>query len=279
MFPWSPDFTFDAGHVVFLGAFYLVVLVIAGSVATAAFRAGRDFRQHRQEAIRWHADFEDLPVSARRCRHDLTGEVRSRTCPNAFDCRECATHPAFVALRAPDFDSVAGTGSDYGLSMPPDRMYHRGHTWAKKEEDGTVTVGLDDLGRRLLGRPDHLELPSCGTRVEANGVAIRAKKGNADVRLLSPVDGTVVEVGSLEDGWLYRVAPPEGDLDTRHLLSGAEVRPWILREVERLQNVLAGEKSGVGLALADGGTPLEDLSVAIPRDDWDRALGEMFLEP
>jgi len=279
MFPWSPDFTFDVGHVIFLGAFYLVVLVIGGSVAMAAFRAIRDFRQQRQEAIRWHGDFEDLPVSARRCRHELTGEVRSRTCPNAFDCRECEAHPALVALRSSDFEATAGTGADYGLSMPPDRMYHRGHTWAKKEEDGTVTVGLDDLGRRLLGHPDRLDLPVSGTRVEANGVAIRAKKGNADVRLLSPVDGTVVQVGSLEDGWLYRVSPPEGGLDTRHLLSGAEVRPWILREVERLQEVLAGEKSGVGLALADGGTPLEDLSIAIPKNEWDRAFGEMFLEP
>ena len=279
MFPWSHDFTFDAGHLVFLGAFYLVLLVIAVSVALAAYRTVRDVRQRRQQAIQWHADFEDLPVSARRCRHELTGEVKSRTCPHGFDCRACETHPAFVALRPPEFEAEAGTGTYYGLAMPLDRRYHRGHTWAKEEEDGTITVGLDDLGRRLLGRPDHLELPGSGTRVEANGVAIRAMKGKADLRLLSPVDGTVVAVGSLEAGWLYRIAPPEGGLDLRHLLSGAEVRPWILREMERLQHVLAAGNAGVGLALADGGTPVEDLSAAIPEKDWDRAFGEMFLEP
>jgi hypothetical protein len=110
-------------------------------------------------------------------------------------------------------------------------------------------------------------------------VAIRARKGKTDLRLLSPVDGTVVETGSLEAGWLYRIAPPAGGLDTRHLLSGAEVRPWILREVERLQRVLAPEDAGIGPALADGGTPVEDLSAAIPEAEWDRAFGEMFLEP
>jgi hypothetical protein len=203
--------------------------------------------------------------------------VKSRTCPSAFDCRVCETHPSIIANRSLTFEATAGTGNDYGLSMPLDRMYHRGHTWAKEEEDGTVTVGLDDLGRRLLGKPDHLELPVRGSRVEANGVAVRAKKKNSDLRFLSPVDGTVVAIGSLEADWLYRIARPEGGLDTRHLLSGAEVRPWILREVERLQRVLAAEN--VGMALADGGTPVEDLSAAIPEAEWDRAFGEMFLEP
>ena len=49
MFPWSHDFTFDAGHLVFLGAFYLVLLVIAVSVAGAADRAvrGAAARGHR----------------------------------------------------------------------------------------------------------------------------------------------------------------------------------------------------------------------------------------
>jgi hypothetical protein len=278
MFPWTHDFTWDAGHVIFLGVFYSVVLVIAGTLATAAFRAIRDFRQNRQGAIQWHAEFEDLPLSARRCRHELNGEVKNRTCPHAFDCRECETHPSFGAFRVKGFDKTSGTETAYGFSMPLDRMYHRGHTWARKESDGTFTVGLDDLGRRLLGRPDRLELPPSGTRVEANGVAIRAKKGNDDIRLVSPVDGTVVETGDLDACWLYRIAPPEGGLDTRHLLSGAEVRPWILREVERLQGVLTSG-DGVGMALADGGLPVADLSTAIPKGRRDSAYGDMFLEP
>ena len=77
MFPGTHDFTWDAGHIIFLGAFYMVVLVIAGTVGTAVYRAIRDFRQHKQGAIQWHAEFEDLPLSARRCRHELNGEVKA----------------------------------------------------------------------------------------------------------------------------------------------------------------------------------------------------------
>ena len=156
-------------------------------------------------------------------------------------------------------------------------MYHRGHAWARAEADGTATVGLDDLGVRLLGSPDEVALPPVGTLLAASGPAFRVRKGRADVRILSPLDGTVVETGTPGSDWLLRLAPGPGGFDTRHLLCGAEVRFWVLREVERLERVLSSQ--GIGPALADGGTPLEDLSQAIPADQWDGAFGEMFLEP
>ena len=100
--------------------------------------------------------FHDLPAADRACRHVLTGEFKSRECPNAFDCRGCETHAKLVALHPP----AAGEESEaeiFGMSFPLDRMYHRGHTWARPEADGTVTVGLDDLGTRLLGTPDAVD--------------------------------------------------------------------------------------------------------------------------
>ncbi len=70
---------------------------------------------------------------------------------------------------------------------------------------------------------------------------------------------------------------PPIPLDTRHLLRGAEVRPWMMREMERLHASLSTE--GLGVALADGGVPVDDFSKAYPEADWDGVLGEMFLEP
>jgi glycine cleavage system H lipoate-binding protein len=72
------------------------------------------------------------------------------------------------------------------MAFPPDRVYHRGHIWVYHGPDGTVTVGLDDLGSRLLGEPDRVDLPQPGDRVSANGTAWHAGKRNADVRVLSP---------------------------------------------------------------------------------------------
>ena len=164
------------------------------------------------------------------------------------------------------------------MSFPADRLYHRGHTWAHPEPDGTVTIGLDDLGARLLGTPDEVILPEPGTQVRTNGTAFRVRRREADVRILSPVDGEVVETGGTDQPYFLRVKPIAGAMDMRHLLRGAEVKPWLMREMERLQLALTMEGASVP-SLADGGVPVQDIAAAYPRTDWDAVCGEMFLNP
>src|SRR6266496_380864 len=159
MFPWNYGFHFGPAGIIFLGAFYTVLVVVATTIVNAFWRANRDLSKGKVEDIRWHSDF-----------HVLTGEFKSRECPHAFDCRECETHAMVIALH-PLARPTESEEDIFGMSFPLDRMYHRGHTWARPEADGTVTVGLDDLGSRLLGTPDAVDLPEIGSRVQANGTA------------------------------------------------------------------------------------------------------------
>jgi Glycine cleavage H-protein len=274
MFPWSPEFTWDATHVAFFGALYSVLATVAGSLALVAWRARRDAREGRAAAIAWHGDFAELPASARPCRHQLTGEARGRACENGFDCRRCAPHEHFEELRRRA--EPAETVEHFGFDLPLDRLYHRGHTWVRPEPDGTLTVGLDDLARRLVGAPERVELPAVGTRLEVNAPAGRLTTRGHDVRVLSPVEGTVVEVRGEDSGFTLHL-DPGGPPDLRHLLSGAEVRAWALRELERLQRALG--PSELGAALADGGELVGDVGAALPRDRYDALLGDMLLEP
>ena len=281
MFPFVYGFTWDAGNVIFLGIFFSVVSVVAATLIVAFQRARKDFAMRKQDAIRWEADFHDLPSSARKCRHEFTGEFKQRTCDNNLDCRECETHAKLVAhaLQQSVEPKVeeAGTEKIFGLDVPLDRMYHRGHTWVHEESDGTYTVGLDDLGSRLIGPTDSLELPAPGTRLWANGSGWRMRKEGADIRILAPVDGEVVATGGADKEWFLKMKPPGLEMDTRHLLRGSEIKPWLMREMERLQISVAVE--GVGATLADGGEPVRDFSKSYPGADWDSVLGEMFLEP
>jgi glycine cleavage system H lipoate-binding protein len=274
--PWIYGFNWNAGHIVFLGAFYAVLAALVATLAKAAIRSRRDLRAGQVEAIRWHSDFEGMPACDQVCRHVLTGEFRERQCPHAFDCRECETHAKLIECHP--LPPVTEPEEDvFGMAFPLDRFYHRGHAWARPEKDGTVLVGLDELGARLLGQPDELRLPKPGDRVHANGAAFHARRRNAEVRVVSPIDGEVVETGSADRGWYLRVKPTSNDAKTfQHLLRGAEIKPWIQREMERLQLALTAE--GAAPALADGGVPVSDIAAAYPAADWDAVCGEMFLE-
>jgi len=327
MLPWNYGFHWSGGTLIFLGAFYTVLVVVATMLVFAALRSRRALAARKAEQIRWHSDFHDLPAADRVCRHVLTGEFQSRECPHAFDCRECETHARLIGQHpmanpaqperrlAP---SLTGAGSSrtkeagdltrspgdrggspeesrveatvggelsgeseediFGMSFPLDRLYHRGHTWAHPEEDGTATIGLDDLGKRLLGAPDSVRLPQPGARIEANGTAFEVRKRDAAIAVLSPVDGEVVETGGPDSDWYLRVKPEvDGEPAYRHLLRGAEIRPWLLREMERLQLALTAE--GAAPTLADGGVPVADIAAAYPEADWDAVCGEMFLRP
>jgi hypothetical protein len=281
MFPWNYGFHFGTASYIFLGAFYTVLIVVATTLVNAFWRARRDLSKGRVEEIRWHSDFHELSPADRTCRHVLTGEFTSRECARAFDCGTCETHAKLIALHPPmsHTQAVAETETEiFGMSFPLDRMYHRGHTWARPEADGTVTVGLDDLGARLLGTPDSVELPAPGTRVHANGTAFRVHRREADVRILSPVDGEVVETGGVDRQFFLRVKPVDGPIDLRNLLHDAEVKPWLMRELERLQLALTMEGASMP-SLADGGVPVADIAAAYPKTDWDAVCGEMFLEP
>ncbi len=261
MFPGVYGFTWDAGNVIFLGIFFTVALIIASTVTLAALRSWRDIRQGKEEAIQWKEDFHDLPVSLRTCRHELTGELKERTCPNGFDCRVCTVHPTLVQARP--------NGEENG------RLFHRGHTWVQRSEDGSYLVGLDEIGRKLFGDPESLSLPAPGSRLSVNGKAWSMKRGGMTVRVLSPLDGVVLERGTAEGDWILKIGVEEGSPVTTHLLTGREEEAWRTRELERLQFLLGGS---AGPALADGGELMDDLPKRYPSADWDSVWGEMFLE-
>jgi hypothetical protein len=277
VFPGVYGFAWDTGHIVFLGAFYAVVCVILCTLAAAAARAIADFRLRRADLIGWHADFHDLPPAGRRCRHELCGDLASRTCENAFDCRTCAVHARLAAGRAGAAETGAVPGSAGGFELPADRLYHRGHTWVRPEGDGVVEVGLDDLATRLLGVPDSVDLPEEGSRLRVGGPAWRMCKRGVTARVLSPVDGSVIGRGGAGPGYYLRVRLDGEASDTGHLLGGSEARAWLLREAERLQLALVPD--GIGAALADGGAPVADLSALVTTDQLDALCGEIFLEP
>lgn len=111
------------------------------------------------------------------------------------------------------------------MNFPQDLGYDKDHLWVRKEDDGSVTVGITDHAQDQLGKVIYVDLPMPGEHVE-HGVemgAVESAKSVSD--LISPVDGEVLKVNdALDDdpsalnddcygaGWLARIQP-SGPLD------------------------------------------------------------------
>ncbi|MBT8078970.1 MAG: glycine cleavage system protein GcvH [Gammaproteobacteria bacterium] len=110
--------------------------------------------------------------------------------------------------------------------LPGDLQYTKEHEWLRKEEDGSVTIGITDHAQSALGDLVYVELPEVGQEVDEGGemAVVESVKAASDV--YAPVAGTIVEVNEVladdperintdpyGDGWIVRLEP-SGDSDT-----------------------------------------------------------------
>ncbi len=115
--------------------------------------------------------------------------------------------------------------------LPGDLLYTKEHEWLRREEDGSVTIGITEHAQSALGDLVYVELPEQGQEVEADGemAVVESVKAASDV--YAPIAGTVVEVNeALADdpecinsdpygeGWIVRLQPSE-DADESGLMT------------------------------------------------------------
>lgn len=154
-----------------------------------------------------------------------------------------------------------GVCESHGFFLQPALYYHPGHTWIAVEGNGTVRVGLDDFGRRLVDGIRSVALPAPGSRVRAGMAAIGIDCGSRQAALLSPVDGVITGVNralrrggsALErdpygNGWLFTAKVADDDFS--RLPTGKRAFDWLGRESGRLSVFLNDE---LGATAADGG--------------------------
>lgn len=194
--------------------------------------------------------------------------------------RRAARAPAQAGGRAP-------AGGTPWFSLADGYRFHQGHTWAADGEGDLVTVGLDDFAAQLVGAPDALTLPAVGASVRQGGSGWQVRAGDRTLRMVSPVEGTVVAVNRAVvdapqraaddpygEGWLLKVRPANRQVTLRNLLSGDLAVAWMQQTVERLRRLPAG---GLGVVMPDGGVPVRGFGRALAPDEWEAVSREFFL--
>ena len=153
-------------------------------------------------------------------------------------------------------------------------LHHVGHTILRPLAGGTLKISLDDLGTRLLGRPDRMRLPEVGQRITEGADAVKLWRKQSAATIVAPVSGTVVETGGHNDKFYLRVLPDAIPVEGGSLMGATRVKSWLSVEFDKLHAILSSED--IGLAMADGGEPLPDLPSAVPDADWQKIYSEMF---
>jgi len=191
---------------------------------------------------------------------------------------------AVAALRPAGALALPRPAAAGWFHVPPGVHLHPGHTWARLEPDGLVTVGVDDFAHKLVG-PTEVTLPAAGAVVSQGEAAIELRDGGRSVPMLSPVDGTVVAVNRAaksgaksEDpygaGWLFKVEAPRLGANLHQLHAGAPAARMMEDAAEALANRLNPE---LGRVLQDGGTPVHGIAREIAGEEWDALAREFFL--
>jgi len=191
-----------------------------------------------------------------------------------------APAPARAGRRA--LAAARQAGHHGWFQLPAGLHVHPGHTWARVDADGLVTVGLDDFASKLLG-PVAVKVPAVGVPVAQGEAALEASDGERSVRLAAPVEGTVVEVNDRAGaahadpygaGWLFRVRAPRLVSNLRQLLSGAAA----LRLLEDASEELVRRMNPqLGVVLQDGGAPVSGIARTLAGEDWDTLARGFFL--
>jgi glycine cleavage system H protein len=102
--------------------------------------------------------------------------------------------------------------------LPGDLLYTNDHEWLRREDDGSVTIGITDHAATALGDLVYVELPEVGQDVESGGemAVVESVKAASDV--YAPVAGSVAAVNEeladdpekinadpYGDGWIVRL--------------------------------------------------------------------------
>jgi glycine cleavage system H protein len=132
-----------------------------------------------------------------------------------------------------------------GYKLPDELYYTKDHIWARIEENGSVTVGLDAYGAKAAGNIEFIDLPMEDDEFEAGEAFGSLESAKCVGGLMMPVTGTITGVNeAIEDdldllkedpyveGWLIKIKPTNLKDDIKGLIHGMDVSPWIKKEIE-----------------------------------------------
>ncbi|HXS51567.1 MAG TPA: glycine cleavage system protein GcvH [Usitatibacter sp.] len=107
------------------------------------------------------------------------------------------------------------------MKLPHDLRYTESHEWARRESDGSVSIGITDHAQEQLGDIVFVEAPLPGRKVKAGEAVGVVESVKAASDIYAPLSGEIVaanlELASAPEkvnqdafaAWMYRIKPDD----------------------------------------------------------------------
>jgi glycine cleavage system H protein len=194
---------------------------------------------------------------------------------------------ASLTKRVAQAPGPSGVSPDPWFSLQKGLFYHQGHSWVRAEENNLAVVGVDDFSQRLLGRSSSIDLPKIGSRLQQGEIGLKLWFGSKGIDILSPIEGEVVAVNNdvLQNpqllngdpygkGWLMKIKVSKMKRNLVNLLLDDLAMAWMKGTVHSLHERMAGH---LGVALQDGGVPMDGIARILSPSNWDEIAGDFLL--
>lgn len=177
-------------------------------------------------------------------------------------------HPAFepqlAQLSLPIFESE-------NFTIPSNTILSKGHTWLRQNNDGLISIGIDEFGLNALGTLSILNFPEKGKTIQRGDMLFEGAYGNRKVKFLSPVDGIVSSVNRDAIGkkisepyktWGVQLVSNDFSKNQGKVFSGNDALNWMKNESSKLKSFINDRLPKVeeaGATMYDGGLFTQDL--------------------
>ncbi len=184
----------------------------------------------------------------------------------------------------------------FGVSdvrVPDGAFLGRGHIWARLEQNGDISLGVDDFTAKLVAGVKKIETLAKNVRL-CRGKPIFSLHVNEGKKLdfFAPFEGHVLEVNhevlknpslvvldTYGNGWLMRIRAVRLASAFKILRFAEDAREWMQDEIIRLRDFLSRQMDGTSTApaLTDGGLILPEAFRQMDAEGWE-AFQKEFLE-
>jgi glycine cleavage system H lipoate-binding protein len=200
---------------------------------------------------------------------------------------------AFMRTATPKEEVLAGAYAhphksldEKAIQVPEGLYYDNSHTWAFREKNGWVSVGLDDFMQHLVGPITKIQMKNAGDSVKKGEVLFTLSQSGKQLSIYSPLSGTIrkhnemlsgnpatVNTSPYSEGWVYQIEPSHWLKEMPLLKAAEKFRSSLSGEFSRVKDVLAASLKPNTLELAyvnlqDGGELKDGVLADLSPEVW-----------